>query len=93
MLPEEKIKEEFSEAFSARIDITNVDEKLKFIGSGDGDTGKLFLQVLKRLENRMKESDFFVPPLYHAEQIQEKEIVFKLSKEQVEELLYAILLL
>lgn len=85
------IKETISPTFNARVTITNAEEKLTFDFCGDNETSELFMTVLKRLSQRMKNSDSYKEPSYEMDSIKEKEINLSLSKEETQELLYAIL--
>lgn len=84
---------ESSPTFSVQIDITDTERKLIFIGNGDRETSELFFKTLKKLSERLEKSDSFMKPLYEIESIKEKETNISISKEVLEELLYAILLL
>ena len=88
----DKIKnKEISPNFSVRIDIACADKKLVFTGKGDEETGELFFSVLKRLAQRMQKSEYLVEPLYELEYVDEKQANICVSKEELEDLMYAIL--
>lgn len=82
-----------SPTFSARIDITDAERKITCIGNGDKETSELLLKVLKRLKNRMNNSELFTELVWKLEQTTEKELVISISKEDIEQLMLAILLL
>lgn len=82
---------EISPNFSVRIDIACADKKLVFTGEGDKETGELFFCVLKRLSQRMEKSQALTEPLYELEYIGEKQANICVLKEELEDLLYAIL--
>lgn len=92
MKDEVKVKQ-ISPTFSVRIDIADTERKLAFIGEGDKQTAELFFRTLKRLSERMDNSESFTGTLYEMELEKDKEITMHISKEKLEELLCAILLL
>lgn len=92
MSDEVKVKQ-ISPAFSVRIDIADAERKLAFTGEGDKETAELFFRTLKRLSERMENAQSFTGTLYEMELEKDKQITMHISKEKIEEFLYAILLL
>ncbi|MCI8352045.1 MAG: hypothetical protein HFJ58_00180 [Clostridia bacterium] len=82
-----------SPTFSVRIDITAAENEITFIGNGDKYAGELFLKVLRRLEERMKRSEEYTETFYDVDNTSENKIEIRISNEDLEQLLQAILLL
>lgn len=92
-MPNEIESKKNSPAFSVRINITDTEKEIVFTGSGNEDTVKLFLTVLRRLEKRMDKSEIFEKSFYDMDKINEDKVEIYMSKENIEQLLEAILLL
>ncbi len=82
-----------SPTFSVRIDITNTEKEITFIGNGDKYTSELFFKVLRRLEERMERSENYTETFYDVENTSDNKIEIHISREDTEQLLQAILLL
>lgn len=80
-------------AFSVRIDITNTGKKLIFEGYGDVETSRLFLEALKRLSERIKSSELTTELIYKVNEVEENEVKISITKEEIEDILFAILVL
>lgn len=85
--------EEISPTFSVQVAITDTERKLVFASEGNKETAQLFFKTLRRLSQRMENSESFTAPLYEIESMEEKELTVRVPKEELEGLLQAILLL
>ena len=81
------------QTFSVRIDITDAERKLTFTGTGDDETKQMFLRALRRLSQRIGESDFLKEPIYQLEMAGNQDANISISKEDLETILFAILML
>lgn len=79
--------------FSVRVVVTDTEKKFTFTGDGDKYTSELFLRVLRRLDKRIKSNNLSTESFYDIKKTSESEIHIFISKENMEELLQAILLL
>lgn len=81
------------QTFSVRIDMTDTERKLTFTGTGDEETKQMFLRALRRLSQRVGESDFLEEPIYQLEMAGNHDATISISKEDLETILFAILML
>lgn len=82
-----------SPAFSVRVNITDAEKEITFIGNGDKYAGELFFTVLRRLEERMERTGEYTKTFYDMDKTSENKIEIHISNEDTEQLLQAILLL
>lgn len=81
------------QTFSVRIDITDAERKLTFTGAGDEETKQMFFRALRRLSQRIGESDFLKEPIYQLEAVGNQDATISISKEDLETILFGILML
>jgi len=81
------------QTFSVRIDITDAGRKLTFTETGDDETKQMFLRALRRLSQRVGEADFLEEPKYQLDMVGNQEATITMSKEDLENILFEILML
>ena len=81
------------QTFSVRIDITDAERKLTFTGTGDEETKQMFLKTIRRLSQRIENSNFLIEPIYKLEMEESQNATISISKEDLETILFAILML
>lgn len=81
------------QTFSVRIDMTDTGRKLTFTGTGDDETKQMFLRALRRLSQRVGEADFLEEPKYQLEMVENHDATISISKQDLETILFGILML